>query len=364
MKKINVLHLITSLNIGGTEKYLLTIAKSQKRRYNLSVGFLKERGEIAEELEREKIPVYDLGNPWRLLYFLKKKKIHLLHTHLYRANILGRFVGRAAKVPIVISSQRSIDAWKRFYHRWLDGWSSHFADCIIANSQVAKKTLVERERIPRRKIRVIYSGIESGVLPLRAERDKIKRSMGIEKNAVIVGCITRLHTEKGAQYIPAVGQKLKERIPQLRLLIVGDGPLMGRIKREIEDLELTDTVSLLGWRKDIANLLSIMDVFFLPSLEESFPRAVIEALVMARPAVATDVGGVGEIIQDRVHGLLVPPKDPKALAQAILWMLKNKKEAQEMANRGRRKVEKYFTVNRMMEETEKVYNNFIQEKLF
>lgn len=363
MRKINILHLITSLNIGGTEKYLLTIAKTQKTRYNLFVGFLKERGEIAGELEKGKIPVYYLGNPWQLYRFLKKKRIHILHTHLYRANILGRLIGGAAKVPIIISSQRSIDDWKRFYHIWLDGWSSRFADCIIANSKASEKILINREKIPKRKIKVIYSGIESDVLCPRKNQEKVKRSIEIEKNAVIVGCVTRLHTEKGVQYIPTIGQKLKEKNPKLKLLIIGDGPLKDRLKREIESLELTESVIPLGWRKDIVDLLSVMDVFFLPSLEESFPRAILEALAMARPVVATDVGGVGEIIQDRVHGLLAPPKDPEALARAILWMLKNKKKAQEMAEKGKERVEKYFTVNRMIEETEKLYDELIQEKI-
>jgi len=269
MKKINVLHLITSLNIGGTEKYLLTIAKSQKTRYNLSVGFLKERGAIAEELEREKIPVYDLGNSWSLYRFLKEKKIHLLHTHLYRANILGRFIGRTAKVPIIVSSQRSIDDWKKFYHIWLDGWSSHFADRIIANSKAAKKLLINREKIPKEKIKVIYSGIEIDTLTPRKNQEKVKRNIGSENNTAIIGCVTRLHSEKGVQYIPAVGQKLKEQIPQLKLLIIGDGPLRNKLENEIENLGLGKDILLLGWRKDITDLLSIIDVFFLPSQEEA-----------------------------------------------------------------------------------------------
>jgi len=363
MKRINVLHLITSLNIGGTEKYLLTIAKTQKIRYNLSVGFLKERGEIAEELEREKISVYNLGNLWRLHRFLKEKKIHLLHTHLYRANILGRFIGRTARVPIIISSQRSIDDWKKFYHIWFDRWSSRFADCVIANSKAAEKVLINREKIPKEKIKVIYSGIEIDTLTPRKNQEEVKRSLGLGNDAVIIGCATRLHTEKGVQYIPAIGQRLKGRIPKLKILVIGDGPLRDKMKREIESLQLTDSVILLGWRKDIADLLSVMDVFFLPSEEESFPRAILEALAMARPVVATNVGGVGEIIQDRVHGLLVPPKDREVFAQAILWMLKNKKEAQEMAKRGREKVGEYFTVDRMIIETDRLYDELIREKI-
>ena len=363
MKRINLLHLITSLNIGGTEKYLLTIAKRQKTRYNLFVGFLKERGKMADELEREQIPVYYLGNPGRLYRFLRKENIHLLHTHLYRANILGRPIGRAAKVPIILSSQQSIDGWKRFYHFWLDGWTSRFARYIIANSQAARKVLINRERISKRKIRVIYSTIEASTLSFQANRAKVKKNIGLKDNTIIIGCIARLHPEKGVQYIPAIGQKLKRRIPHRKLLIIGDGPLRKRLENQIADLGLSENILFLGWREDVGDLLSIMDVFFLPSQEESFPRAVLEALTMGRPVVATDVGGVGEIIQDRIHGLLVPPRNPDALAQAILRMLENRKEAREMASRGRRRVETHFPLNRMLKKTEGLYRDLIQKRI-
>jgi glycosyltransferase involved in cell wall biosynthesis len=359
MKKIKVLHLITSLNIGGTEKYLLSIAKIQKTRYNLSVGFLKKRGKIADELEKAGVPVYYLGSPWRLWRFLRKEEIQLLHTHLYRANILGRVVGGLAGVPIILSSQQSIDSWKRIYHTWLDGLSSRFAHSIIANSHAAEKILVVREKIPAKKIKVIYTTIDTATFSYNRDRPAI----GKNGSTVTIGCVARLHPEKGVQYIPLIGQQLKEKIPRLKMLVIGDGPWRAKLEKTIGHLGLSENIVLLGWRNDIKDLLSAMDVFFLPSREESFPRGILEALAMARPVVATDVGGVGEIIRDKLHGLLVPPQNPAALAEAILWILENKGEARAMAERGRDRVREYFSLDRMMKETEELYSSLIRERM-
>ncbi|MFH0948018.1 MAG: glycosyltransferase [Elusimicrobiota bacterium] len=158
MDKIKIFHIITSLNIGGTEKNLLTILKNLNRKYDFSVGYLKERGPIADEIEKLGIPV-EKYNFFSLTKYLKKNKPQIVHTHLYRANILGRVAGKIAGVPFIISSQQSIDRWKTLHHVLLDRLTANFCDSIIANSQAAKNTLIAREKIPPSKIAVVYNGV-------------------------------------------------------------------------------------------------------------------------------------------------------------------------------------------------------------
>lgn len=360
--KVKILQLITSLNIGGTEHYLLSLVQRlDKKKYEVKVGYLKEKGHIAQEIEKEGISVYHLPFPWRLFLFLKKEKIQLLHTHLYRANIIGRIIGRIARIPIIISSQQSTDDWRRWYHSVADRWTARFADKIIANSEAVKKRLIHREKIPEKKTAVIYNGID--LSKFRVNSGVKKEALGIKPQRIVIGTVARLHPAKGLTYFLRALKQVRETIPEAMFLIVGDGPERERLEEGTVSLGLKESSIFTGFRRDIPQLLSFMDVFVLSSLWEGLPSSLLEALALARPVVATDVGGVGEIIQDRVHGLLVPPRDPEALAQAILWMLQNKKEAQEMANRGRRRVEKYFTLDRMIEETEKLYDELIQEKI-
>ncbi|HCJ65944.1 MAG TPA: hypothetical protein DHV62_01105, partial [Elusimicrobia bacterium] len=154
--KPKILHLITSLNIGGTERNLLTILQFLKEKYDFSVVYLKERGKIAEEIEKLGIPLFKF-NFFSLYKYLRKNEINILHTHLYRANILGRIVGKIVRPrQIIISSQRAIDAWKKFYHVWLDSFTAQFCDLIIANSLATKNLLCQRERISAEKIVVVY----------------------------------------------------------------------------------------------------------------------------------------------------------------------------------------------------------------
>ena len=155
-----ILHLITSLNIGGTENFLLTVLKNLKDKYGFSVGYLKERGQTADEIEKLGIPVRKFSF-FSLIDFLKKNNPQIIHTHLYRANIVGRIAGKIAGTPIIISSQRSIDGWKKFYHIWLDKFTANFCDLIIANSNAAKNILITREKISAKKIIVAYNGVKS-----------------------------------------------------------------------------------------------------------------------------------------------------------------------------------------------------------
>ncbi|MBA7597473.1 D-inositol-3-phosphate glycosyltransferase [subsurface metagenome] len=360
--KVKILQLITSLNIGGTEHYLLSLVQRlNKRKYEVRVGYLKERGPLAEAIEREGISLYPLSCPWRLFLFLRKERIQLLHTYLYRANIMGRIIGRIAGVPVIISSQRSTDDWRRWHHSVADRWTARFANKIIANSEVVRKRLIHREGISEEKITVIYSGIDLNKFRVNI---RVKReALGIKPRSTVMGTVARLHPAKGLTYLLKTLKQVKDTIPEATLLIMGDGPIKKKLEEETVSLGLKERVIFTGFRQDIPQLLSLLDVFVLPSLWEGLPSSLLEALAMGKPVVATDVGGVREIIQDRVHGLLVPPRDPGALAQAILWMLKNKKEAQEMAKRGKERVEKYFTVDRMIEETEKLYDELIQEKI-
>lgn len=351
----NCLHLITSLNFGGTETFVLNILRCLKKDYNFTVAYLKERGAIADEIEKMHIPVFRFNGCRDLKYFLSQHRMDIVHTHLYRANIIGRIAAHAAEVTQIISSQRSLDDWKNPWHVWLDRWTARYARTIIANSQYARDLLTMREKIPAKKITVIYNGVET----LQEFSDKelagFRKKYDFNDQDILIGTVTRFHQEKGVRFIPSMVQAVIKQQPQVKFILVGDGPEKKKVTAEIARMKLTEHVRFTGYYPDAARITSLCNVFFLASLEESFPQALLEALAGGVPAVCTEVGGVTELITPRETGLLVKPKDPQALAEAIVWLLSHPQEAQAMGDKAKLLVQKDFQLSAKIQQLREIY---------
>lgn len=351
----NILQVITSLNIGGTERFLYNSLRYLKPDYNFVVCYLKERGPVAEEIEKLAIPVFHVQGFRDLVSFIRQHPMDIVHTHLYRANIIGRLAAHAAGVPVIVSSQRSIDDWKNPWHVWLDRWTACYAKTIIANSQYARDLLIMREKIPAKKIAVIYNGIG----PLQEFSDKelveFRKKYNLEDKDVLVGCVTRFHQEKGVRSIPAIIQAVVRQKPRVKFILVGDGPEKNRIVAEINRMKLSEHVRFTGFYPEAVRITSLCQVFFLASLEESFPQALLEALSAGVPAVCTAVGGVKELVTPRETGLLVPPKDPRSLAETIIWLLDHPQEAQAMGDKAKILVQSNFQLAAKVQQLRDIY---------
>ncbi|MFA5778935.1 MAG: glycosyltransferase [Elusimicrobiota bacterium] len=349
MDKIKIFHLITSLNIGGTEKFLLTVLRNLKDKYDFSIGYLKERGQISYEIEKFGIPVIKF-NFFSLIKYLKEKKIQIIHTHLYRANILGRVAGRIAGTPVIISSQRSIDGWKKFYHIWLDKITSNYCNLIIANSNAAKNILIKREKIIPEKIIVAYNGVEL------LEHQNIRTSERI----FTVGYIGRLHKEKGTYLIPEIVKMVMEKNKNIKFLIYGDGPEKQNLELRIRNLELENSVEFLGWQTNLKDVCSSIDVLLLPSEEESFPQAALESMSYGVPVIASDVGGVSEVVEHQKTGLLIKSKSPESFADAILSISQDHYCYHHFSENSKTKSSD-FKIDKMIDSIDKIYESFLKK---
>ena len=348
MSKPRILHLITSLNIGGTEKFLLTVVKNLSHRYDFSVAYLKERGATADELERAGVKVFRTDF-FALKEHLKKNGINIIHTHLYRANILGRLAGHLAGTQTVISSQRSIDGWKRFYHVWLDRFTSRYCGLIIANSLAAKDTLVSREGISPEKITVIYNSVSRDAEPVHANRG----------GGFTVGYVGRLHDEKGVYLLPEIIRRVLEKKSDFRFLIIGDGPGREHLQKSITKYGLAGSVEFRGWLTAPEEIYRPLDLLLLPSEEESFPQAVLEAFSFGVPAVAADVGGVGELIDDGKSGIIVRTRKPEDFAEAIIEMTDNNYGYRQFCENAKIK-SLGFSLDRMIKSIDDIYGSLIE----
>ncbi len=350
MQKTKILHLITSLNIGGTEKFLLTVVKNLNSKYDFSVAYLKERGAVADDLERGGIKVFKTGL-FSLPGYLKENGIEIIHTHLYRANILGRLAGRLAGTPAVVSSQRSIDGWKKIHHVWLDRLTSRYCRLIIANSISAKDTLVKREGIPPEKIAVVYNSVSRDTEAVHA-----KRGAGFT-----VGYVGRLHNEKGVYLLPEIIRKVISRNPGYKFIIIGDGPERKNLERKITEYGLGSSAIFNGWQKVPEDIYRPLDLLLLPSEEESFPQAVLESFSFGVPAVASGVGGVAELVDDGKSGIIVRTRKPDDFAEAIIKITDNNYDYRQFCENAKIK-SLNFSLEKMINSMDGIYGSLAQKQ--
>lgn len=305
----------------------------------------------------------------RLAGYIRSQRIHIVHTHGARANFYGRLGARIAGAPIILSTIHNslfdypVSRFKRWLYVSVDRWTARFADRIVCVADALARDLIHRYRIPPSKVLTIHNGIDVASLQVTRPAAQVRQELGIALDAPVIGEIARMTEQKGFSDLIQAVKLLIERYPRLRCLLVGDGPLRSHLERECEAVGLAVHCVFTGLRADVADLLSILDVYVLPSVSEGFPIGLLEAMAMGRPVVATRVSGIPEIIADGVSGILVPPRNPRTLAEAIGRLLQDPQGATAMGLAARRTVEERFTSTAMVNKLEAMYRALIQEKL-
>lgn len=343
-----------------------------KDRYEGQIACLRNLAPFAERLRasgqnivdvigmRHQLDVFALI---RLYRYLRRARPDILHIHSLRAAIWGRPIGRLARVPIILYSVHN--KWGGWLHHILDRWSSSYGDAVIPFSLAVKKYLVNEVRLdPLRVTDPVYIGIDTDRFRTQGplEVDQARKALGIGSADLVVGFVGALSEQKGLIYLFQALDTLRSEFPQLRCLIVGEGPQEQDLKRYVREQGLENIVLFLGQRYDVDLLLHVMDVFVLPSLWEGLPQVVLEAMAAGRPVVATAVDGTPEIIQDGSTGLLVPPADPYALSSAVKRLLRDRRLRKKLGERGQDHVVRNFDMKIMITNFEKVYRRFMEEK--
>jgi glycosyltransferase involved in cell wall biosynthesis len=352
---MRIIHLITSLEGGGTENFLYQIISRSPAGVHHQVIFLKRDGVIGDRLRQLGIPVTraaSLAWLWRLL---KRENPDILHTCLFRGNQIGRVVGRAAGLKKIISSQRSIDGWAKAWHRQLDAWTIPLCDRIIVNSGAAKRYI--ENRVPPRRcppLVRISNGIDASRFTAK-DRLGCRQQYGLPEDAVLGGSFLRLHSEKGADLIPALADSALPKWPKLHLVIAGTGPLAASLQATARRSPHGGRIHYLGWQDDVPSLLSALDFVWLLSREESFPQTLIEASSMGLPWVAPQVGGIPELLDSGAVGRLFPVDSVDRAAQTWDDFLKDLNEHKTKAVAAAPMIRSQYSLERMAEEVYRVF---------
>lgn len=380
MQKINLLYVITKLELGGAQKQLLSlIARIDKKRYNIFLitahqGLLIEDALSIEGLflrrsrflERPINPLKDFLALTEIYRFIKKNKIDIVHTHSSKAGILGRWAARLANVSVII---HTIHSWS--FHPWqnpivrqiyifLEHLTARATNRLIAVSNYDIQKGV-RSRIARReKYVLIRYGIDKKeFIDYNSFLNK-REELAITPEQVVVGMVACLKPQKAPQDYIRVASLVTKIFPQTKFLLVGDGVLRPRVEKLIKKLNLNESIILTGWRRDIPQLLSAIDIFVLTSLWEGLPVAVLEALASSKPVIANNTGGIKEIVKDNRNGFLVPPKNVDMLADRLTTLLGDERLRSKMAEEAKNSIIREFTYDHMVSKTQDLYESLIK----
>ena len=250
---------------------------------------------------------------------------------------------------------------KQIYSR-LNRFSERFVDRFLVVSDVLRDKMIRKRGFPAEKVIRIYNGIEiDHYLPIEqnGSREKIRIEFSVENETLFIGAIGRLVWQKGFEYLVQAIPKILNEFPQAKVLVVGEGPLADELKTLARRLKVEENIIFAGFRKDVNKILSAIDILVIPSLLEGFPMITLEGMAMSKPIIATAIDGIKEQIIDGQLGIFIPPRDPYAIADAIIRLGKNKSFAQNLGLEARRTVEEQFTVERMVAETQRVYQSLL-----
>ncbi len=354
---IRIALLLEDLDYGGSQRYAIHLLKGIDRELFWPVLWVLRGGDdlLAMALEAgigvEYLsqsswvgPEALAGLAWRLL----KKPPHILYTLTVIPNIWGRVFGRLARVPVIVSGYRSL--LPKQHESWL--WP--LSDRIICNAHVLRDVMVRNFSVPQDRIAVVPNGVDTDYF----QPGPAPGSMG-----PLVLYIGRLVEEKDPLNLLEGFRLASERLPEARFEIVGNGPLRPALEAQIKRYSLQSRVRLLPGSADVRRHMERASLFVLASTQEASPNVIIEAMAMGLPIVATRVGGIPELVEDGRTGILVEPRDPSALSDAVTSMVSDEGLRRRMGSLGRQRAVTSHSMEKMVRDTEQVLLSAVETKI-
>ncbi|MCH8272852.1 MAG: glycosyltransferase family 4 protein [Candidatus Marinimicrobia bacterium] len=358
-KPLRILHVNSARSWRGGEKQTLLLASGLKDLGNEVFIACQPQSPLHDQAIEEGIntlPVkmdgeWDLPASWKLSRWLKQHSIDIIHYHTARAHTLGWMATTFYPVPVRILSRRvEFPINKNILSRikYKKGY-----DRIIAVSNAVRDVLI-LGGLDRRKITVVHDGIDLGSTNVEDDSKGLKKAFGLDKTDILVGTVGALSAEKDQKTFLRAAKQVTEERENIKFFIVGKGRMMKELITFTESLDISSNVIFTGYRKDINNILAILDVWVLSSRKEGLGNALLEAMAAGLPIAATSAGGIPEVVRDGVGGILVDPGNHKELASAIVKLIDDR----ELRNRfGLENLErvKNFDISKTIEETHKIY---------
>ena len=362
---LTVLHINAGEVWSGIEQRIFSISRLLNSKQFKIILAVSPSSSLYKKAGSYNIPLLSLKiskwkfNPvaiWKLSRFLKTHKVDILHTHRSSDHWIGvlavRLFGLSSQCKIIRTRHNFTKIRNNYINNKLYKEST---DRIIAVAEVIKRRLIDENNISENKIITIHSSIDTEKFKGVFDEKAIRKEFRIAPDTIVLGMIGRLRKHKDYPNMFAALKIIIEKFKNIKLLIVGDGILELQLKNMVQKMELSNHVIFAGKREDILEILSGIDIFALSSSVEGSPAVIKEALIMEKPVISTNAGGIPEIIQNGITGVLVSSHNPEALAEAVLNIINNRDKALEMARKGKQVIINEFSETRLAELTAEVY---------
>lgn len=395
MKEPKVLHIITRFDKGGSaQNTYLTLLGLKERNFQsyfvtgLSLESEMKYAEIkAQEKDIQRLEhvgiefilcpplvrrtniIKDLKTFLDIGRIIKKISPEIVHTHSSKAGLLGRLAAKLARVPIVVHTPHGhvffgyFGPFKTKIFIILERLVSRITDRIIALTNKEKEDYIKFKIANEDKFDVIYSGIELDKFKELSEDKKqnLIKELGIPEKSLIIGTVGRLVPVKGHEFLIKAAKYIISKYPEAFFVFTGDGPLEQNLKKQALELGINNNIIFLGWRSDVSKIISVYDIFVLPSLNEGMGRVLAEAMALGKPIVASNVGGIPDLVTHGKNGFLVPARNSEKLAKYIQILIEDKEKKEKMGQTGKEMV-KNFSKEKMVEKIVNLYEELLTQK--
>ena len=376
---IKVLYITTLMgNMGGAEKNIYDIACNiDKERFTPYVFCLKggelieklkSNGVHAEIIDLSKIFGFDsLKKAFRLIRFIRGQKINIVVTYHHDADIWGGIIAKLAGVPVVISSRRDMGYQLESKHIWAYRILNRLFTKIVAVSEAVKNEVAKREWTSPKKIIIVYNGVQFNDNSINVDNNEInniKKTLGIDSSNIVVGTLGAFRPIKGQTFLVKAIAEVVKKYNNIVVLFVGsrDTDYFVEVEQLVKRFKLEKHVRFVGHQEEAIKILSIFDIYICSSVSEGFSNAILEAMMAGKPVIASNSGGNSEVVVDNITGLLIPPCNPKAIANALEVLLMNSGKMKSMGVECRLLVSKKFMLKNMIERTEELYEYLLKKK--
>jgi glycosyltransferase involved in cell wall biosynthesis len=378
VRRPRIVHLVTRLELGGAQQNTLyCVLHHDRARFEVGLwagqgGLLDPKARAIPDadvrlfpwLKHPIAPVRDAASVLRLARRLAG--VDLVHTHSSKAGMIGRAAARLAGVRAVV---HTVHGWSfnpfqspaaRRAYVGMERIAARFTDRLICVAEADRATGLALGIGSPPQYRIVRSGIDTAAFARSPDgRARVRASLGLAPDAIVVGTIANLKPQKAPLDFVEAARLAAAKDERLRFVYAGDGEQRGTVERAIASAGLSGKVTLLGWRDDVRDLLSAMDVFVLTSRFEGLPRAVLQAMAASVPVVVTDTGGVADVVLDGVSGRLVPPAAPAAAAEAIVGLASDPERRRRLAVEGLARLSDEFESGGMLRRVEAIYDELL-----
>jgi glycosyltransferase involved in cell wall biosynthesis len=369
----NILLLNETSGPGGAETVLYNIAKNLDRNRYLPRVVLFRSGWFRDYLVDEGIPVdiiqshrsWDLTFIRQLSRYCKEHRIDLIHAHLPGANLYGSVVGKLLGIPVICTlhneyimpgSVERFSGVKMFIIRSL-------ASRLVIVAEYMRGDYLRRGKIPSRKMVLIYNGVRQEQADSSFDIAEFKRQIDFRDGDILIANIANLRTPKGHMILMDAAAKVCGEMPQAKFLLIGeegDGKIKAAILDKMKQYGLGDKVKLMGFRRDVSQILKHVDIFMLSSISEGLPVSVVEGMRSGLPVIATEVGGLPEVVENGASGYLVKPGDSEKLAAKLIELCKNPSLRKTMGNKGNEIASRLFSLDLMIKNYQTLYEELMK----